>query len=140
MRYAAGQCLDYVLKSLRFSHKYFFPSKGLRDRQLAFVTYQLFITGLTLWIISQLRCSDFVVKRISIYRNFQLVTPTSTQVVLANLSLACSSVVRLLRTPAIALLSFLLYPATIPGTSIILLINLYRSVGIVFLFRFSFDD
>ncbi|KAJ5379952.1 uncharacterized protein N7496_002380 [Penicillium cataractarum] len=123
--------------SIVFTNKYVFSHEGLRNCQLAFAAYHFMITGLTLWAITQLRCGDFVAKRIPIHRNFHLVTLTSTQVVLQNLSLAYSSVifhqlVRLLLTPATAFFSFLLYRATIPRASIIPLIILCGGVGITF--------
>ncbi|KAJ5682572.1 hypothetical protein N7462_005737 [Penicillium macrosclerotiorum] len=123
--------------SIVFTNKYIFSHEGLRNCQLAFAAYHFLITGLTLWAISQLRYGDFVAKRIPIYRNFHLVTLTSAQVVLQNLSLAYSSVifhqlVRLLLTPATALFGFLFYRATIPSASIIPLVILCGGVGVTF--------
>lgn len=132
--------LQYYTKLPKvFTNKYVFSSEGLRNCQLAFAAYHFFITGLTLWVVSQLRCRDFVAKPISIYRNFHLVTLTSAQVVLQNLALAYSSVIfhqlaRLLLTPATVLFSFILYRATIPRASIIPCIIICGGVGIVFYF------
>lgn len=122
-----------------FTNKYIFSNEVLRNCQLAFASYHFFITGLTLWVILRQCCSGFVAKPISIYRKFHLVFLTCAQVVLQNLSLAYSSVifhqlVRLLLTPATALLSFLLYRTTIPRASIIPLMLLCGGVGIVFYF------
>lgn len=103
---------------------------------MAFASYHFFITGLTLWLISQPCCGGFVPKSISLHRNLHLVVLMCSQVILQNLSLANSSIifhqlVRLLLTPATALLGFLLYRTGIPKASILPMLVLCSGVGII---------
>ncbi|CAG7952871.1 unnamed protein product [Penicillium nalgiovense] len=123
--------------SIVFTNKYIFSNETLRNCQMAFASYHFFITGLTLWVLSRPFCGVFVAKSVSIHRNIHLIVLMCAQVILQNISLANSSIifhqlVRLLLTPATALLSFLLYRSVIPKTSILPMIVLCGGVGIVF--------
>ncbi|KAJ5761971.1 uncharacterized protein N7511_005353 [Penicillium nucicola] len=125
--------------SIVFTNKYIFSNETLRNCQMAFASYHFFITGLTLWVISQPCCGGFVAKSIPLYRNMHLIVLMAAQVILQNLSLANSSVifhqlVRLLLTPATALVGFLLYRTVIPRASILPMIILIMGVGTIFWF------
>lgn len=126
-----------------FVNKYIFSNEDLRRCQLAFASYHFFITGLTLWICSRPCCGIFIAKGVPVFRIWHLFTLTCAQVVLQNLSLAYSSIifhqlVRLLLTPATAVLNFLLYRATISKASILPLVILCFGMATVFDFNSLF--
>jgi solute carrier family 35 protein E3 len=104
---------------------------------MGFASYHFSITALTLWFLSQPCCGVFGAKSIPVRRNLHLVVLMGTQVILQNLSLAYSSVIfhqliRILLSPATALLGFVLYRNVIPRASIIPLMISCGGVGIVF--------
>ncbi|GFF69683.1 solute carrier family 35 member E3 [Aspergillus lentulus] len=103
---------------------------------VAFAAYHFFITGATLWIISRPQCAVFAPKHVSVVQIIPLAAAMCIQVILQNLSLAYSSVMfhqlaRLLLTPVVALLNYMLYSTKIPRRAISPLILLCSGVGIV---------
>ncbi|GIJ97939.1 hypothetical protein Aspvir_000045 [Aspergillus viridinutans] len=103
---------------------------------VAFAAYHFFITGATLWLISRPQCAVFIPKQVSVVQMIPLAAAMCIQVILQNLSLAYSSVMfhqlaRLLLTPVVALLNYMLYSTKIPRTAVSPLILLCSGVGIV---------
>ncbi|EAL94073.1 uncharacterized protein AFUA_2G17760 [Aspergillus fumigatus Af293] len=103
---------------------------------VAFAAYHFFITGATLWVVSRPQCAIFIPKQVSIMQISPLAAAMCIQVVLQNLSLAYSSVMfhqlaRLLLTPVVALLNYMLYSTKIPRAAVSPLILLCSGVGIV---------
>ncbi|PKX99659.1 uncharacterized protein P174DRAFT_361590 [Aspergillus novofumigatus IBT 16806] len=103
---------------------------------VAFAAYHFFITGATLWIISRPQCAVFMPKQVSAVKIIPLAAAMCIQVILQNLSLAYSSVMfhqlaRLLLTPVVALLNYMLYSTKIPRMAVSPLILLCTGVGIV---------
>ncbi|GIJ89458.1 hypothetical protein Asppvi_008400 [Aspergillus pseudoviridinutans] len=119
-----------------FTNKYILSDISFRNCQVAFAAYHFFITGATLWVISRQQCAVFIPKQVSVVQIIPLAAAMCIQVVLQNLSLAYSSVMfhqlaRLLLTPVVALLNYMLYSTKIPRTAVSPLILLCSGVGIV---------
>ncbi|RHZ64918.1 uncharacterized protein CDV56_106506 [Aspergillus thermomutatus] len=119
-----------------FTNKYILSDISFRNCQVAFAAYHFFITGATLWAISRPQCAVFIPKQVSVVQIIPLAAAMCIQVILQNLSLAYSSVMfhqlaRLLLTPVVALLNYMLNSTTIPQTAISSLILLCSGVGIV---------
>ncbi len=94
------------------------------------------MTGLTLYIISRPFCNMFRPKRTALRSILPLALAMCFQVVLPNLSLAYSSVTfyqlaRILLTPTVALLNYVLYGSTLPRRAIIPLIPACAGVAMV---------
>ncbi|KAF4168097.1 hypothetical protein CNMCM6936_003692 [Aspergillus lentulus] len=119
-----------------FTNKYILSDISFRNCQVAFAAYHFFITGATLWIISRPQCAVFAPKHVSVVQIIPLAAAMCIQVILQNLSLAYSSIMfhqlaRLLLTPVVALLNYMLYSTKIPQRAISPLILLCSGVGIV---------
>ncbi|KAH3229095.1 hypothetical protein KXV92_007399 [Aspergillus fumigatus] len=119
-----------------FTNKYILSDISFHNCQVAFAAYHFFITGATLWVVSRPQCAIFIPKQVSIMQISPLAAAMCIQVVLQNLSLAYSSVMfhqlaRLLLTPVVALLNYMLYSTKIPRAAVSPLILLCSGVGIV---------
>ncbi|EAW14615.1 uncharacterized protein ACLA_076560 [Aspergillus clavatus NRRL 1] len=119
-----------------FTNKYILSDASFRNCQVAFAAYHFFITGATLWAISRPQLGVFVPKPVPLLSIIPLAAAMCVQVILQNLSLAYSSILfhqlaRLLLTPVVALLNYMLYSTTIPRTAISPLILLCSGVAIV---------
>ena len=91
---------------------------------------------MTLYIISRPRFAMFVPRRAAIKEIMPLSVAMCMNVILPNLSLAFSSVTfyqvaRILLTPTVALMNFVLYKATLPFNAILTLIPACLGVGMV---------
>ncbi|KAK4462509.1 hypothetical protein QBC42DRAFT_267667 [Cladorrhinum samala] len=119
-----------------FTNKAIFSEPSLKLAQLSFAAFHFFITYFTLFVISRPRFAFFVPRRASISDILPLSISMSLNVILPNLSLAFSSVTfyqvaRILLTPTVAAMNFVLYRATLPRGAIIALIPACLGVGMV---------
>ncbi|KAM7220754.1 triose-phosphate transporter [Rhypophila decipiens] len=119
-----------------FTNKAIFSDPSLKLAQLTFACFHFFITYLTLYTISMPRFAFFVPRRASIRDILPLSIAMSLNVILPNLSLAFSTVTfyqvaRILLTPTVALMNYMLYSSTLPKNAIIALIPACLGVGMV---------
>lgn len=104
--------------------------------QLTFAAFHFFITWLTLYTLSRPSFALFVPRRTAIKEIIPLSVAMSLNVILPNLSLAYSSVTfyqvaRILLTPVVALMNYILYQATLPRNAILALVPACMGVGMV---------
>ncbi|KAI0998007.1 hypothetical protein K3495_g10184 [Podosphaera aphanis] len=119
-----------------FTNKAIFSDPSLKLAQLTFAAFHFFITWLTLYTLSLPFCSMFSPKRATIKEIIPLAIAMALNVILPNLSLAFSTVTfyqiaRILLTPTVALMNFVLYKSTLPRKAILALIPACFGVGIV---------
>ncbi|KAK0127129.1 hypothetical protein ONS96_006686 [Cadophora gregata f. sp. sojae] len=119
-----------------FTNKAIFSDPSLKLAQLTFAAFHFFITWLTLFTISRPRFAFFVPRKVAIKEIIPLAIAMSLNVILPNLSLAFSTVTfyqvaRILLTPMVALMNFVLYKATLPRNAILALIPACAGVGMV---------
>ncbi|KAK6079285.1 integral membrane protein [Seiridium cupressi] len=119
-----------------FTNKAIFSDPTLKLAQLSFAGFHFFITWLTLYVLSRPQLAFFVPRRTTIREIIPLSISMSLNVILPNLSLAFSSVTfyqvaRILLTPTVALMNFVLYRATLPRNAILALIPACVGVGMV---------
>ncbi|EKD13543.1 uncharacterized protein L3040_008590 [Drepanopeziza brunnea f. sp. 'multigermtubi'] len=119
-----------------FTNKAIFSDPSLKLVQLTFAAFHFFITWLTLFTISRPRFAYFVPRKVAIKEIIPLAIAMSLNVILPNLSLAFSTVTfyqvaRILLTPMVALMNFVLYRATLPRMAIYALIPACAGVGMV---------
>lgn len=104
--------------------------------QLTFAAFHFTVTWLTLYTLSRPRFAFFTPKRIAVKDIFPLAISMALNVILPNLSLAFSTVTfyqvaRILLTPTVALMNFVLYRSTLPRNAIYALIPACLGVGMV---------
>lgn len=119
-----------------FTNKAIFSDPSLKLAQLTFAAFHFCITWLTLFILSRPRFGYFEPRRASFRAIFPLSIAMALNVILPNLSLAFSSVTfyqvaRILLTPCVALMNFVLYQATLPRNALLALIPACAGVGMV---------
>ena len=119
-----------------FTNKAIFSDPSLKLAQLTFAAFHFFITWLTLFTISRPRFAFFVPRKVAIKEIIPLAIAMSLNVILPNLSLAFSTVTfyqvaRILLTPMVALMNFVLYKATLPRNAILALVPACLGVGMV---------
>lgn len=119
-----------------FVNKAIFSDPSLKLAQLTFAAFHFTITWLTLYILSRPRFAFFVPRRASIRDILPLSIAMALNVILPNLSLAFSTVTfyqvaRILLTPCVALMNYVLYHQTLPTNAIIALVPACAGVGIV---------
>lgn len=119
-----------------FTNKAIFSDPSLKLAQLTFAAFHFCITWLTLFVLSRQRFGYFEPRRTSIRAILPLSIAMSLNVILPNLSLAFSSVTfyqvaRILLTPCVALMNFVLYKATLPRAALLALIPACAGVGMV---------
>ena len=119
-----------------FTNKAIFSDPSLKLAQLSFACFHFVITWLTLYILSRPQLAYFTPRRATIRDILPLSVAMALNVVLPNLSLAFSSVTfyqvaRILLTPTVAAMNFVLYKATLPLNAIITLIPACAGVGMV---------
>ncbi|VBB86815.1 Putative protein of unknown function [Podospora comata] len=119
-----------------FTNKAIFTDPSLKLAQLSFASFHFLVTYLTLFTISRPRFAFFVPRRAAIKDILPLSIAMSLNVILPNLSLAFSSVTfyqlaRILLTPTVALMNYILYRATLPRLAILSLIPACVGVGMV---------
>lgn len=106
------------------------------NRQVSLACYHFFITGATLWIASLRFFGTFIAKPVALKQMAPIAAAMAIQVVLQNLSLAYSTVMfhqlaRLLLTPAVALLNYILFRVKIPRAALLPLVLLCSGVAVV---------
>ncbi|KAB5558206.1 solute carrier family 35 member E3 [Coniochaeta sp. 2T2.1] len=119
-----------------FTNKAIFSDPSLKLAQLTFAAFHFFITWLTLYTLSRPKFAFFVPRRTSIREIAPLSIAMALNVILPNLSLAFSTVTfyqvaRILLTPTVALMNFILYKSTLPRNAILALIPACAGVGMV---------
>ncbi|KAL4946090.1 hypothetical protein BDV06DRAFT_159765 [Aspergillus oleicola] len=118
-----------------FTNKSIMSDVSFSNRQVSLACYHFFITGATLWIASRV-FGTFTPKPIGLKQMTPIAAAMAIQVVLQNLSLAHSSVMfhqlaRLLLTPAVALLNYVLFRVKIPRAALMPLVLLCSGVAAV---------
>lgn len=119
-----------------FTNKAIFSEPSLKLAQLSFAAFHFFITWLTLFILSRPQLAYFVPRRATIRDIAPLSVAMALNVILPNLSLAFSSVTfyqvaRILLTPTVALMNFVLYKSTLPRKALYALVPACAGVGMV---------
>ncbi|KAI0528485.1 integral membrane protein [Xylaria digitata] len=119
-----------------FTNKAIFSDLSLKLAQLTFAAFHFFMTWLLLYTLSRPRFAYFIPRRTAIRDVIPLSIAMSLNVILPNLSLAFSSitfyqVARILLTPTVAIMDFLLYHTTLPRNAIVALIPACVGVGVV---------
>ncbi|KAL8698310.1 MAG: hypothetical protein Q9201_006639 [Fulgogasparrea decipioides] len=119
-----------------FTNKAIFDDPSFRKSQVAFATFHLFITALTLYILSRPLISLFVPSPMRLRLMLPLATTMSLNVIFQNLSLTYSSITfyqiaRILFTPTVALINFLFYQKSIPRIAAYTLIPMCLGVFII---------
>lgn len=119
-----------------FLNKSIFSNPSFGNCQVTFAAYHFLITAGTLWAASRSSCGLFVPKEASLPQMLPLSAAMCIQVVLQNLGLAHSSVMfhqlsRLLLTPVVAGLNYILYGSKIPRSAFLPLALLCTGVGVV---------
>ncbi|RDW86266.1 uncharacterized protein DSM5745_02908 [Aspergillus mulundensis] len=119
-----------------FTNKSIMSDPSFKNRQVSLACYHFFITGAALWIASTRFFGVFVAKQVGLTQMTPIAAAMAIQVVLQNLSLANSSVMfhqlaRLLLTPAVALLNYILFRIKTPRAALMPLVLLCSGVGVV---------
>ncbi|KAH8683143.1 solute carrier family 35 member E3 [Tricladium varicosporioides] len=119
-----------------FTNKAIFSDPSLKLVQLTFAAFHFFITWLTLYTLSRPRFAMFSPRRVAIKEIIPLAVAMALNVILPNLSLAFSTVTfyqvaRILLTPTVALMNFVLYKSTLPRNAIYALVPACLGVGMV---------
>ncbi|KAH6850064.1 hypothetical protein B0I37DRAFT_444155 [Chaetomium sp. MPI-CAGE-AT-0009] len=119
-----------------FTNKAIFSDPSLKLAQLTFACFHFLITFLTLFVLSRPGLAFFVPRRVALLDILPLSLAMSLNVILPNLSLAFSTITfyqiaRILLTPTVALLNYLLYGATLPPRALLALIPACLGVGLV---------
>ncbi|KAI1393584.1 uncharacterized protein F4822DRAFT_385101 [Hypoxylon trugodes] len=119
-----------------FTNKAIFSDPSLKLAQLTFAAFHFFMTWLLLFTLSRPRFAYFVPRRIGLREIIPLSLAMSLNVILPNLSLAFSTVTfyqvaRILLTPTVATMDFVLYKSILPRNAILALIPACLGVGMV---------
>ncbi|KAI3336748.1 TPT-domain-containing protein [Xylariaceae sp. AK1471] len=119
-----------------FTNKAIFSDPSLKLAQLTFAAFHFFMTWLLLYTLSRPRLAYFVPRRTTIREVIPLSIAMSLNVILPNLSLAYSSitfyqVARILLTPTVATMDFVLYQTTLPRNAMVALVPACLGVGVV---------
>lgn len=119
-----------------FTNKAIFSDPTLKLAQLTFAAFHFFVTWLTLFTLSRPRFAMFTPRRVAIKEIIPLAVAMSLNVILPNLSLAFSTVTfyqvaRILLTPMVALMNYVLYKSTLPRNAIYALIPACVGVAMV---------
>jgi solute carrier family 35, member E3 len=124
------------LPSQVFTNKAIFSDPQFKLCQLSFAAFHFLITFLTLFMFSRPPFSKFTPRRVPFRTMLPLCIAMCLNVILPNFSLAFSSVTfyqlaRILLTPTVALMNFVLYRATLPRAAVYTLIPVCLGVGLV---------
>lgn len=119
-----------------FVNKAIFDDPSFRNAQLSFASFHFFVTFGTLHVVSLPRFGFFERRRARLIDILPLAGAMCLNVILPNLSLAYSSVtfyqtVRVLLTPIVAALNYLLYQMTIPRQAAYTLVPVCLGVAMV---------
>ncbi|KAI1055543.1 hypothetical protein LB506_011474 [Fusarium annulatum] len=119
-----------------FTNKAILSGNSLKHAQLSFAAFHFTVTGLVLFILSRPRFAFFTPKSVAFRQMIPLSTVMALNVIFPNLSLAYSSVPfyqisRILITPCVAAMNFVLYRATLPFYACMALVPACVGVGMV---------
>ncbi|KEZ42903.1 Solute carrier family 35 member E3 [Scedosporium apiospermum] len=119
-----------------FTNKAIFSDPQFKLCQLSFACFHFTVTFLTLFMFSRPPFNKFTPRRVPFKTMLPLCITMCLNVILPNFSLAFSSVTfyqlaRILLTPVVALMNFILYRATLPRKAILTLIPVCVGVGVV---------
>ncbi|KAF5008845.1 hypothetical protein FDECE_4869 [Fusarium decemcellulare] len=119
-----------------FTNKAIFSDKSLKLTQLSFATFHFTITWLALFVLSRERFGFFTPQRATLGQTAPLSIAMALNVVFPNLSLAYSSVAfyqiaRILMTPCVAAMDYVLYKVTLPLRACLALVPACIGVGMV---------
>jgi solute carrier family 35 protein E3 len=119
-----------------FTNKNIFSDPQWKLCQLTFASFHFFVTFMTLYVLSRPSLAYFVPRRATVRDMIPLSVTMCLNVILPNLSLAFSSVTfyqiaRILLTPTVAVMNFVLYRATLPRAAIVSLVPACLGVGMV---------
>ncbi|KAK3719048.1 hypothetical protein LTR37_004612 [Vermiconidia calcicola] len=119
-----------------FVNKRIFETESLRHAQVAFAAFHFAVTSALLYVISRPRITMFEAKKVDIVRILPLAMGMIFNVVLPNASLAYSSIqfyqiMRVLVTPCVALLNFILLRVTISTSTASTLIPVCVGAGVI---------
>ncbi|KAI1451001.1 integral membrane protein [Annulohypoxylon stygium] len=119
-----------------FTNKAIFSDPSLKLAQLIFAAFHFFMTWLFLFTLSRPRFAFFSPRRISLREIIPLSIAMSLNVVLPNLSLAFSTVTfyqvaRILLTPTVATMDYVLYKSVLPENAIVALVPACLGVAMV---------
>ncbi len=134
---ASGGGLTDVCVALQvFTNKAIFSDPSLKLAQLTFAAFHFSVTWLTLYVLSRPRFAFFVPRRVAVRDIVPLAVTMSLNVILPNLSLAFSTVTfyqvaRILLTPCVAAMNYVLYQATLPLNAVVALVPACLGVGMV---------
>jgi solute carrier family 35 protein E3 len=129
------RCTD-ILGAQVFTNKAIFSDKTLKYTQLTFAAFHFATTWLVLFILSRPRIGLFASRRVPVVQLIPLAIAMSLNVVLTNLSLAYSTVTfyqvaRILLTPMVASMNFVLSRSTLPRNAVFALVPACIGVGMV---------
>ncbi|KAF2218087.1 hypothetical protein CERZMDRAFT_31832 [Cercospora zeae-maydis SCOH1-5] len=119
-----------------FINKRIFQTASLRHAQVTFAAFHFAVTFFLLYLVSRPAINLFPSKRLELYTLFPLAGAMIFNVVLPNASLAFSSiqfyqVARVLLTPCVAGLNFVLFQQKIPQAAVATLVPVCVGVGVV---------
>lgn len=119
-----------------FVNKRIFEHKPLHHAQVAFAAFHFAFTAATLYAVSRPRINLFQAKRVPVLSVLPLAVAMILNVVMLNASLAYSSIlfyqmVRVLNTPCVAVLNWLLAKTSMSMRAALALIPICLGVGIV---------
>lgn len=119
-----------------FTNKAIFTDPQFKLCQLSFACFHFLVTFVTLFIFSRPPLSRFTPRRVPFLTMLPLCIAMCLNVILPNFSLAFSSVTfyqlaRILLTPAVALMNFVLYRARLPRAAVLTLVPVCLGVALV---------
>ncbi|KAI2636460.1 integral membrane protein [Hypomontagnella submonticulosa] len=119
-----------------FTNKAIFSDPSLKLVQLTFAAFHFFMTWLLLFMLSRPQFAYFSPRRIPLREIIPLSVAMSLNVILPNLSLAFSTVTfyqvaRILLTPTVATMDFVLYKSILPRNAILALVPACLGVAMV---------
>lgn len=117
-------------------NKRLFENKQFRHEQVTFDAFHFGITALLLYTLSRPAINVFQAKQAPLLKILPLASAMILNVVLPNASLAYSSIqfyqiVRVLMTPCVALLNYMISRSTIPLQAAMALVPICIGVGVV---------
>ncbi|KAG6979456.1 hypothetical protein FOFC_17912 [Fusarium oxysporum] len=140
MSRSSSSAMKSTFWTLVFTNKAILSGPSLKHAQLSFAAFHFTITGLVLFTLSRPRFTFFKPKSVAIRQMIPLSTVMALNVIFPNLSLAYSSVPfyqisRILITPCVAAMNFVLYRACLPFYACMALIPACVGVGMVSYFN-----
>ncbi|KAI9851000.1 MAG: hypothetical protein M1838_004692 [Thelocarpon superellum] len=119
-----------------FINKHIFDLEAFRHAQTSFAAYHFFLSGAALYVVSRPKFGLFVPQRVPIRAMAPLALALALNVILPNTSLAFSSVTfyqisRILLTPTVVIINFVLYGTKISRAAALALVPACLGVAMV---------